>query len=484
MSSSTPSAPEPSTPAESAIPEPEATAPASPTDAELTAALGSWLPEQRWFSAKGHTVTGVDVLTRETLATTADLTLVHLLVEVHLEGADSQVFQVPVGVRAEVDEDLEPAVLLRTDGAGGQGGARSGCVVYDGLRDPSVIGLLSDLLATGGTGDVRFLAVPGADLPTGLSGRVLGAEQSNTSVVVGDRFLLKLFRRVAVGVNPDVELHQALGRAESAHVATLRGWIEADVRHDETTLGMMQDFVAGASEGWTAALEAVDAVLAAGDLGAGDFTGEARSLGGAVASVHRDLARVLGTSIAPAAETTAAISARVESALPVVEGLDAALPCVRALIEAAGESAVDTQRIHGDLHLGQVLRTPDLWVLIDFEGEPSRSVDERRTPDSPLRDVAGMVRSVDYAAMSRVVDLPDDAERVAAERLAREWVDRTVTAFLDGYAEEAGRDPRENLALLRAYELDKAVYEAVYEARNRPGWLSIPMHAIERLADG
>ncbi len=473
-SSSTPPAPEPSTPAESATPEPEATAPASPTDAELTAALGPWLPEQRWFSAKGHTVTGVDVLTRETLATTADLTVVHLLVEVRLEGADNQVFQVPVGVRAAVDEDLEPAVLLRTDGA----------VVYDGLRDPAVIGLLSDLLATGGTGDVRFLAVPGADLPTGLPGRVLGAEQSNTSVIVGDRFLLKLFRRVAVGVNPDVELHQALGRAESAHVATLRGWIEADVRHDETTLGMMQDFVSGASEGWTAALEAVDAVLAAGDLGAGDFTGEARSLGGAVASVHRDLARVLGTSIAPAAETTAAISARVESALPVVAGLDAALPRVRALIEAAGETAVDTQRIHGDLHLGQVLRTPDLWILIDFEGEPSRSVEERRTPDSPLRDVAGMVRSVDYAAMSRVVDLPDGAARTAAARLAREWVDRTVTAFLDGYAEEAGRDPRENLALLRAYELDKAMYEAVYEARNRPGWLSIPLHAIERLADG
>lgn len=450
----------------------EPVAPPPLDDDALTSALVAWLPDQRWFSAKGHTVTAVRVLTRETLATTAELTVEHLLAKVDLDGAESQIFQIPLGIRSSVSEDLDPWVITRAPGA----------IVFDALRDPDAISVYSDLLATGGTGAVRFLAMPGSDLQTGLRGRVLGAEQSNTSVILGDHYLLKIFRRVTVGINPDVELHRALGQAGCENVAPLRGWMEADIEHSETTLAMAQDFVAGSTEGWTTAQATVQDVLATGDVAASDFTAEARELGKAVASVHADLARVLGTSLAPARDTTADISARVQSALPVVAELEDHLPRIQALIEeAAGAGGIDTQRIHGDLHLGQVLRTPERWVLIDFEGEPSKSFEERRTPDSPLRDVAGMIRSFDYAAMSRIVEIEDAQERERLEPVAREWVERNVSAFCDGYTEVSGNDPRSSWALLRAYELDKAVYEAVYEARNRPTWLSIPMHAVARL---
>jgi maltokinase len=178
---------------------------------------------------------------------------------------------------------------------------------------------------------------------------------------------------------------------------------------------------------------------------------------------------------------------RVEAAVEVVPDLAPYAPALREVYAevAARTEPVEVQRVHGDYHLGQVLRTQDGWILLDFEGEPARPLAERTALMSPLRDVAGMLRSYDYAARHLLAERASvgAAEPHLAYR-ANEWAERNREAFCDGYAEAAGRDPRDEAVLLRAFELDKAVYEVVYEARNRPSWLSVPMGSIERLLPG
>jgi maltokinase len=173
---------------------------------------------------------------------------------------------------------------------------------------------------------------------------------------------------------------------------------------------------------------------------------------------------------------------RLDTAVTVAPEL---LPYAPSLAKAFDDLAdydevVAAQRIHGDYHLGQVIRTVVGWKLVDFEGEPEKPLAERVALDSPLRDVAAMLRSFDYAARHlQVIDHPDD-EQIAYR--ANEWAQRNRSAFCDGYAKSSGRDPRDAEVLLRAYETDKVVYEAVYEARNRPSWLAIPLVGAERLA--
>lgn len=277
------------------------------------------------------------------------------------------------------------------------------------------------------------------------SARVIGTEQSNTSVVFDEAVILKVFRRVACGVHPDIELTAALTRAGNPHVPRLLESFETTVDGRPCPLGMVTEYAADATDGWTLA------------TAAGDFTGESRLLGSVVAAVHADLATALGTSTAAVEVDT--LLRRLAAAVATVPALQAHRAAIEARYTALAGQPVTVQRIHGDLHLGQALRTPRTWLLIDFEGEPGAPLEERRAPDSPLRDVAGMLRSLDYAGRG-------EAERAA---------------FCEGYAGAAGADPRGRAAVLAGYELDKAVYEAAYEARHRPDWLHRPLEAIARL---
>ena len=453
------------------------------TDDVLVQQLREWMPTRRWFAAKNVGIVEVSILLREKLYEDHEngaLTVEHVVVAVDSVGLDAQIYQVPLGYRPGLPDDLTPWALPEAP--------TPTMPAYDGLRDPDVIArYTAGFAGARAVGSLEFALVEDHVVEPGLRARVLNAEQSNTSVVLGEHLLLKLFRRIEPGVNPDVELHGALGEVGCQFVAPLRGWIDADVQGSRTTLAMLQDFAANSADGWSMALTSVRDLFAEADLRADelgtDFAGESERLGVAVASVHADLARLPGADLRPMGSgAVAGMLERLDLAVQVVPELAAYRDGARALFEAASDAGpTPVQRIHGDLHLGQVLRTPDRWLLIDFEGEPVKSIADRQRPDSPLRDVAGMLRSFDYAGHHA---LGDQGASHTSQRVfrANEWTERNCSAFCDGYASVAGFDPRDHPAVLLAYELDKAVYEAIYEARHRPQWLVLPMRAIARLA--
>jgi maltokinase len=236
---------------------------------------------------------------------------------------------------------------------------------------------------------------------------------------------------------------------------------------------VLQRYLPGSTDAWALALRSVDE--------AGDFAPDAWGLGQATAEVHLALAAAMPRSVLrrpQIAVLAAAMAERLDAAALAVPALRPFRTQLRTAFHDLAElgdrgTVLAAQRIHGDLHLGQALRTPAQgWVLIDFEGEPARPLAERRRPAPPVQDVAGMLRSFDYAARHR-----DPSSTTTAA-----WADRCRAAFCDGYALAAGTDPRDEPVVIRAFETDKAVYEVLYEARHRPGWLPIPMSAVQRLA--
>jgi maltokinase len=446
---------------------------------EIDDALRAWLPRQRWYGGKGRDVTAVRVAHEERLP--GDVDVRHTLLEVTDDAGATETYQLLLGHRdGDVEARLEPGLV----------GHVKGQFVYDAVHDPEALGALLELFAESRSLS-RLTFTSTGELDTSLAPRVMGAEQSNTSVVFGEEHILKLFRRLQPGLNPDLEVTRALAEAGSPHVAAPRGWLEGEVAGERTTLAMLQEFERWATEGWAMATASVRDLFAEADLHAdevgGDFAAESERLGTATAEVHALLARVLPSRTAGAEEaqdTARQLVERLEAALAVVPDLAPFVDAARAVYEQVGRRTepVPVQRVHGDFHLGQVLRTQSGWVLLDFEGEPARPLAERTALMSPLRDVAGILRSYDYAARHLLAERSEVG--AGAPQLvyrANEWAERNRDAFCDGYARAAGTDPRNEAALLRAFELDKAVYEVVYEARNRPSWLSIPLGSIERL---
>ncbi len=371
--------------------------------------------------------------------------------------------------------------------------------VYDALHDKEATPYWLDGLTHGRQVDkLEFHPVHSPDrtiaVPDDAQSLVLSVEQSNTSLVFGDVALLKVFRRLEPGSNPGVEIESALTEAGSELVPEVLGsargtWPRAGGGTDTGELAMMTAFQKNSTDGWSFATSSVRDLYAEADLHAeevgGDFAGESHRLGASTAQVHSELAKVLGTDIwepAKLVEHAAAMRRRLDSAAAVIPELAPYAAGLAQAFDALAEfdQPVIVQRIHGDFHLGQVLRTIDGWKLIDFEGEPAKSLIERRALDTPVKDIAGMLRSFDYAARSLLADHQGD-QQIAYR--AAEWASRNQQAFCDGYAEVAGADPREQKVLLSAFLADKVIYETLYEARNRPTWLPIPLAAAAQLAE-
>jgi maltokinase len=466
-----------------------------------------YLERTRWFAGKGRPfeVSGVRRIGEVPGRSEDGPHVVIHLVEVAYDDAEggSELYQVPLALYADPESRLDHAFLGWWEEPG------IGMVhAYDALHDKVAMASWVrsfDAAAAESGGNLHdpdtglaFHRLPGHDLDLTAHSTLFSGEQSNSSVAFGEDSLMKVFRKITPGVNPDISVHDVLTRAGSDKIASLYGWLdwidrevgeEADGTGTTVQLAMLQQFLRTASDGWDLALQSARNLFSEGDLHAyeagGDFAAEAARLGESLREVHDVLAEhfpVDRLEPAAVAELADAMDGRLRAALEVVPELAEHADALRATYARLRDiDGIVVQQIHGDLHLGQTLRTSLGWKIVDFEGEPAKPLAERLRPDSPWRDVAGMLRSFDY--VPHVVerqfaeDHPEGAEQRAYR--AEEWAHRNRNHFLTAYA--GGEPTDEQRILLDAYVADKAVYETVYETRNRPTWVAIPLEAVARI---
>jgi maltokinase len=411
---------------------------------QITDPLDDWLTAQRWFASKAREVASTNVLERVTLSESPALELD--IVEARFQAGTHELYQLLPG---------EP----------------------DGLR--VLARLLGDEATVGG------VAFHGGLEPTG-DVRSMGAEQSNSSIVFGEAQVLKVFRRIEPGVNPELEMLRFLSARDFENIATLTGWYEYTGELMHSTLGILQEFVTEARDGWELALDDPLGLLQRlPELGAA--TGRMHSV------LASDAADPAFAPEEPSDEALALLTATIDEQIErVFLDLPPGNPAL-APIAGRGEEVRDRLQLmshvgvggrlirhHGDYHLGQTMLRDSGWIILDFEGEPARSLLERRRKRSPLRDVAGMLRSFAYAASA--------ADLMQGSPAPEGWEERARTAFLDAYfhAVEPTLLPAGQAAiekLLAIFELEKAVYELRYELNNRPDWVPIPVAGIARLLD-
>jgi maltokinase len=443
--------------------------------------LAVWLLDRRWFGSKARAVASIHVL---------DVVDIHdgppalssAMVEARYPGGTHDVYQLLLGVGSDGGDD---ALIDEVGGA----------AVYDAFADPRACRLLGDLLRDGAEvhgehARVEFHWLEGVEPPRpGAQVRAMGAEQSNTSIVYDEALVLKAFRRVEAGDNPELEMLRFLSHRGFAHVAELGGWYQYEGELMDATFGVVQRFVPNARDGWELCLDE----LTTDPEG---YVARLRDLGAVIGRMHTVLASDPADPAfapeEPSDESLALLTATIDEE---IERVFLELPDDDSVAPIAGHAAQVRDRLqllshvgargklirtHGDLHLGQTMLSDDGWVVLDFEGEPARPLLERRRKRSPLRDVAGMLRSFAYAA---------SASELQRGRPAPEgWEERAREAFLAGYLEAVdsalippGEAPTRTM--LSIFELEKAVYELRYELNNRPDWVGIPVAGIARLLE-
>jgi trehalose synthase-fused probable maltokinase len=471
-------------------------------EAALPAALPNWLEGRRWFSDKGRPIADVDI---EGLhfgrANGGALALV--VMQVAFTDGGQAFYFAPL---AMTDHPQEAEVIFR-----------NGSALVDATPQPAFGAWLVELLAsaaTSGDGHWVFASQPGASLLLEAARQqpatVLRGEQSNTSIRYGGAVIVKLVRRLQPAPNPEEEILRGLTGTGFSGVPAYVGagtWIDDD--GTAYPLLLAQAIVPNVGDGWSWTLRRLSDLVAAHREEADDAFAPERLLGQRTAELHVALGQVTGANFAPDLPE----SDEVERAQRRLH--DAALQAIALLRERAGTLTADLRadvprieaglreaatrgegfaaeadapriRVHGDYHLGQTLRTADGdWAIIDFEGEPARPVSERRQKTSALKDVAGMLRSFAYARGAAARSLANPRDQTAQRRL-REWEQGAREAFLEGYREVIKAAPMSLVPedepsfrqALAAWEIDKALYEIAYEARNRPDWIEIPLLAL------
>ena len=516
----------------------------------LASLLPAYLATRRWFRAKARGIEKVSV--KDVISFTSANSL--LVLDVRYEDGGNDVYLLPLSLTATVDDSVrnspasEPLAILRTD----DGNER---LLYSAFANPSFRGAILSAIAEeksfpGREGELYARRTAGSgtapeELDPAMDSAVSRAEQSNTSVIYGNKFILKLFRKVEEGINPDIEVGTFLTEHGFANTPPVIGTLE--YRHNQSdqpfSAGLLGCFVQNRGDAWKYTLEALSGFFqralatgegpesnpeqhpfvlvnaptpAQGNKLIGHYLDSARLLGQRTAEMHAVLAKGNGADFAPEA-LSADDSARLhdemhrqaDRAFDVLRLKQFSLPPdsaadardllaneekVRNRFSALRDSRIGAQRIrfHGDYHLGQVLYTGSDFMIIDFEGEPARPLSERRNKDLALRDVAGMVRSFQYAAYAALfgqvagVDLSSANESLVAQWSAF-WYAWVSAAFLRGYFDTAGKaafvggSREEQHMLLDAFMLHKALYEVAYELNNRPAWVRIPLRGILNL---
>jgi trehalose synthase-fused probable maltokinase len=478
--------------------------------------LPAFIPRCRWFGGKARGPQAFRVSEMIAVAPAEEAARL-VLVEVSYASSAPETYLLPLQVadrqRAAALENEAPQALIARFADGG--------VLYDAVHDGAFRAALYTLIASTARserGELR--GITGEALPAGVPGsRVLAVEQSNSSIIYGETIFLKLYRRLEEGVNPDAEILRFLGARHFPHVPPFRGALEFQRPGGVSqVLALATGLVPNEGDAWSFTLEELRrqfAAILAGQASTSEeietaYLARAAQLGRHTGALHRalavataeadfaaeplvahDFAELAATVRNTADEVFAGLRTRLATLDPATRETAAAVlaagPELAARIASLAAQPVTATKIrtHGDYHLGQVLNTGEDFLIIDFEGEPAKPLAERRRKRSPLRDVAGMLRSFHYAAHSALGEFAP--QRAQLEPAAERWHERARLAFLHAWtAETRGAsfipmNPTEELRLLDAFLLEKALYEVVYELNNRPTWLGIPLRGVAKV---